>query len=241
MNYRINATQSGVKTYPLHKHNNYEIMLYLQGCGCLRTQNADYPFVPGSIIIVPPGTEHGSTSENGFKNISICGEFENLFRFENVVTMVDNQRNEAKSLAEIIYDNRFKNEGYISKLCSAYAYFILQNQNIESPIVISVNKIASEITERFCDCDINLCDILKKSGYAEDYIRAQFKNITGKAPNAFLTDVRIKHAVFLIDIYKNTLSLQQISEMCGYVDYSYFQKRFKKVKGMSPKEYRASL
>ncbi len=241
MNYKITATQSGVKTYPLHKHNNYEVMLYIQGNGCLRTQNTDYPFSPGSIIIVPPGTEHGSTSDNEFKNISVCGEFENLFHFENVVTMIDNQQNEAKALAEIIYNNRFKNEGYISKLCSAYAYFILQNRNIESPIVASVNKITEEITGHFCDYNINLCGILQKSGYAEDYIRAQFKNITGKTPNSFLTDIRIKHAVFLIDIYKSTLSLQQISEMCGYVDYVYFQRRFKEIKGMSPKEYRASL
>ena len=66
MNLQINCTQDGIKTYPMHKHNNYEIMLYLKGTGYLRTKNARYAFSPGSIIIVPPGMEHGSTSKNGF-------------------------------------------------------------------------------------------------------------------------------------------------------------------------------
>jgi len=51
----------------MHKHNNYEIMFYLCGTGNLRTQNKDYSFSPGSIIVVPPGIEHGSTSKDGFK------------------------------------------------------------------------------------------------------------------------------------------------------------------------------
>ena len=28
MDLQINCTQDGIKTYPMHKHNNYEIMLY---------------------------------------------------------------------------------------------------------------------------------------------------------------------------------------------------------------------
>ena len=126
MNLQINCTQDGIKVYPMHKHNNYEIMLYLQGTGYLRTQNRDYPFSPGSIIIVPPGMEHGSTSKNGFKNISISGKFENLLRFEYPVTLFDNKQNEGKILATMIYNNRHKNNDYVSKLCAAYLHFILQ-------------------------------------------------------------------------------------------------------------------
>jgi len=59
MDLQINRTLDGITTYPMHKHNNYEIMLYLKGTGHLRTKNINYPFSPGSIIIVPPHTEHG--------------------------------------------------------------------------------------------------------------------------------------------------------------------------------------
>lgn len=241
MNLQINCTQEGVKTYPLHKHNHYEIMFYLQGTGQLRTHKTNFHFSPGSIIIVPPQTEHGSTSENGFKNISIGGEFEKLLNFKEVTVLSDNSQNEGRTLAMMIYNNRHKNNDYIDKLCIAYIHFILQYINISDNINKSVNKIMNEITNNFYDSNINLRQLLQESGYAEDYIRAHFKKITGKTPNSYLTDVRIQHAVFLIDIYANILSLQQISEQCGYTDYVYFSKKFKSIKGISPREYKNKI
>lgn len=241
MNLQINCTQDGVKTYPLHKHSNYEIMYYFQGTGRLRTQKKDFHFSPGNIIIVPPENEHGSTSEHGFKNISVSGSFENLFHFEEVVTLFDNAQNEGRSLATMIYNNRHKNDDYTSKLCTAYAHFILQYISFSDNIGKSVNKIMCEITNHFYDSNINLRQLLQKSGYAEDYIRDAFKKITGKAPNAYLTDVRIQHAVFLIDIYADMLSLQQISEKCGYTDYAYFSKKFKSITGISPRAYKNKI
>ncbi|MBQ9760845.1 MAG: AraC family transcriptional regulator, partial [Clostridia bacterium] len=68
--------------------------------------------------------------------------------------------------------------------------------------------------------------------------RSCFKKITGKTPNEFLTEIRIKHACYLIDIYQDNLSLSEIAEKCGYLDYIYFSKRFKLVTGISPREYR---
>ena len=241
MNLQINCTQDGIKTYPMHKHNNYEIMLYLQGEGYLRTTHADYPFSPGSIIIVPPGIEHGSTSKNGFKNISVSGNFENFLRFEETVTLFDNKQNEGKMLATMIYDNRHKNNDYVSKLCTAYIHFIIQYISVTDNLGAAVNRIICEIENNFCDYDINLCHLLQKSGYAVDYIRTHFKKVTGKTPNGFLTDIRIKHAAFLIEIYANTLSLQQIAEQCGYADYVYFSKTFKSILGVSPKEYKNTV
>ncbi|MBR3942588.1 MAG: helix-turn-helix domain-containing protein [Clostridia bacterium] len=241
MNLQINCTPADITTYPLHKHNNYEIMFYLHGTGHLRTPNDNYPFSPGTIIIVPPGTEHGSASEKGFKNISISGNFENLLHFEDIITIRDNPQNEGKMLAETIYNNRHKNNIYVSKLCVAFIHFILQYISVTDNISASVNRIIYAIENSFRDSNIDLCCLLQKSGYAKDYIRAHFKKITGKTPNAFLTDIRIKHAVFLIDVYSNTLSLQQIAEQCGYTDYVYFSKKFKSVLGFSPKEYKNTV
>lgn len=74
MDFQINRTQDGTKQYPLHRHNQYEIMIYLSGEGFLKTNNENYAFTPGTIIIVPPRLEHGSSSENGFVNISVVAD-----------------------------------------------------------------------------------------------------------------------------------------------------------------------
>ena len=236
--FQINCTQDGVKQYPFHKHNNYEIMIYLSGEGNMKTHDGNYSFSPGTIIIMPPGTEHGSASENGFKNISVMGDFGQYLFFEKPVVTYDNERHEGRLLAEIIYNNRYLSNDYLSALCLSYVYFVLQNLRIETGISMEVNKIIAEIMNRFHEYDFNLSELLKKSGYAEDYIRSRFREITGKTPKKFLRDVRIKHACYLIEIYAEKISLTQVCEQCGYIDYVYFSKKFKEVTGISPREYK---
>jgi AraC-like DNA-binding protein len=213
-------------------------MLYLDGEGYMRTELGNIPFEAGTIVIVPPNIKHGSISENGFRNISIEGDFEAYFGFDTVKSFEDNETQEGKMLAEMIYENRYGNDTYLASLCTAYVCFLMQRFELDSAMQRSVKKITDEISQNAFDTQIDLTLILSKSGYSEDYIRSCFKKITGKTPSEFLTDIRIKHACFLIDIYKNKISLSEISERCGYLDYIYFSKRFKSVMGMSPREYR---
>ena len=238
MNLQINRTSDGVVQYPIHTHSHYEIMYYLEGEGHMRTEEGDFPFGAGTVIIMPPCVGHGSASKNGFRNISILGEFEKYLNFDHVVSFADNDMREGRVLAELIYENRYGNDTYLASLCTAYVCFLMQRFELDSAMHRSVKKITDEISQNAFDPQIDLALILSQSGYSEDYIRSCFKKITGKTPSEFLTDIRIKHACFLIDIYKNKISLSEISERCGYLDYIYFSKRFKSVMGMSPREYR---
>ena len=238
MNLKINCTQDGVIQYPMHTHKNYEVMLYLEGKGYMCTELGDLPFKKGAIVIVPPNIKHGSKSENGFKNISIEGDFEGYFHFDTVKLFSDNDAQEGNMLASMIYENRYGNSTYLSALCTAYLCFLVGRVEIESTIRRGVQKIILEISHSAFDSQIDLASILSKSGYSEDYIRFCFKKITGKTPNEFLTEIRIRHACYLIDIYKDNLSLSEIAEKCGYLDYVYFSKKFKTIMGVSPKSYR---
>ncbi len=239
MSYTINRTQNGVIQYPMHTHKKYEIMLYLDGEGYMCTELGNIPFEAGTIVIVPPNIKHGSTSENGFKNISIEGDFEAYFHFDTVKSFEDNATQEGTMLAKMIYENRYGNDTYLASLCTSYICFLMQRVEADCSLKKAVEAIVFEISQQAFDSQINLALILSKSRYCEDYIRSCFKKITGKTPNGFLTDIRIEHACFLIDIYRNTLSLSEISERCGYLDYIYFSKKFKLVTGMSPKAYRS--
>ncbi len=238
MSFQINRTAAGVVTYPLHNHAEYEILYYLQGEGYLKTENNNIPYTAGTIIIVPPHLQHGSTSEKGFVNISINGDFSHLLNFKEPVVMRDNPKCEGRLLAELVYDNRLGNQNFISSLCQTYVFFLLSNLKTDNYIETALNKIIAEISESAYNCNLNLRDTLINSGYAEDYIRNQFKLKTGKTPTQFLTEIRIKRACYLIDIYKNNCSMTQIAEQCGFVDYIYFSKRFKQITGLSPNEYK---
>ena len=66
------------------------------------------------------------------------------------------------------------------------------------------------------------------------------KQMTNKTPIEFLTHMRIRHACYLMDVFKNALSLAEIAEKCGYTDYIYFSRRFKQQMGVSPRAYKGA-
>ena len=238
--YQINLTRDDITSYPLHSHRNYEVMVYLSGKGYMKTPGRNYPFEPGSVIIVPPEIRHGSVSENGFKNISIEGEFDNIFHAKDIICCSDNTEGEITSLAKLIYAGRFKNKNYLGALCSAFTRLIALETASSVGITSKINCIMYQISERYFDSELDLALLLKQSGYAPDYIRAQFKAVTQKTPSEFLNQVRINQARFLIDVYSDSLTLSEISEKCGYNDYVYFSRTFRSLTGLSPKQYKNS-
>lgn len=236
MKYSISQTDEGVIKYPQHKHTAYEIMLYTEGEGYLLAAGERYPFSPGTVIIVPPAVEHGSVSRDGFKNISIGGDFSGLVSLDKVTALIDN--GDSTAIAKIIYKNRFGNAAYLWVLVEAYVSSIMQKVSTDNAVTLAARKIAETIGERLCDSELALNTLLAESGYAEDYIRAEFRRITGKTPVDFLTDLRIRRAMALIEIYGNSLPLSLIAERCGFSDYPYFSRRFKAFVGTSAREYK---
>ena len=241
MELQINITPDGMQEYPMHTHKTYEIMHYLEGTGYLRTAEGSIPFQPGTIIAVPPGLSHGSVSANGFRNISIGSDFEHLLCFDAPVVFTDNPEQEGTRLIRLLYENRFGNEAYRTALCKAYLHFLLQSLQQEERLRSCIRHLVQEISQNAWQPNLHLTEYLHKTGYAEDYIRDCFRKSTGKTPTQFLTEVRIKRACYLIDIYHASLSLADIAEQCGYTDYVYFSKKFKELTGTTPSEYKRGL
>lgn len=233
--YYISITEDGTIYYPLHKHTFCEIMLYSEGCGYLKTENGDIPFEGETAIIVPKNTMHGSVSERGFKNISIGGDFENLLFFNNPIAI--KVAADSKILGKLIYEKRLSDNSYLSSLVSCYIISLLQTLQSSSQKNIAINKIIKNISENALNHEFNITSALKKSGYAEDYIRAEFKTATGKTPIEFVNSFRIEHACRLIDIYGTNMSVTEISEKCGFSNSAYFSRVFKIIKSVNPQQY----
>lgn len=241
MEFIINCSPDSHKGYPIHKHEQYEIIFYLTGKGQMHTSDHNYEFDAGNIIIIPPGTLHASYSKEGFKSIYMRGEFGRYFNLHETVCFRDNDRGEAKQLALIAFANRFGDTDYLASLCTSLIHYILQNLKFVDNVGYAVSKLMSSIADSFHDSTLNLSTLLCESGYAEDYIRAHFKRITKKTPIEFLTGIRIKHACFLMEVYGDSLSLYEIAEQCGFTDYVYFSKRFKAITGIPPQKYKTKI
>ena len=225
----------------IHTHKYCEIITYFNGNGTLFVNGEKYPVESGCIAVIPSGNSHGSISHNNLNSIYIAGDFGYDFTFTHPIIIKDTPEKEGTCLVNIIYNNRYGDKEYLYSLCNAYVNFIIKNLNFEDDITQAVGDIARNIEKNFHDYNIKLNDYLLKSGYAEDYVRAHFKRVMGKTPNEYLTEIRIKHALKLIDVYANTMQLFEIAERCGYNDYIYFSRKFKQVLGVSPQTYKREL
>lgn len=73
-------------------------------------------------------------------------------------------------------------------------------------------------------------------GYNSSYLGKLFNQKMSQNFNSYLDVVRIKHSV---DLLKNTdLKVYEIATKVGYSNVNYFHHKFKKLKGMSPMEFR---
>ena len=85
---------------------------------------------------------------------------------------------------------------------------------------------------------ISLDDIAQHVFLSRSYLSSIFKEETGESLFSYINKVRVeKSKIFLMD---DSISLAEISLMCGFEDQSYFTKVFKKYTGVSPKKYRDS-
>ena len=225
----------------LHKHNNYEIFVYSSGKGKLNIEGQFYDVNKGMIVVMPKNAMHGSISYDNLRYIAISGEIDELMSIDSPIIFKDNERGDGLSLIQMIFANRYENQEYFNSLCQTFIYFVLKNVKITNPIEKTVNKIKRQMALKFHDSDFSVTELLKQSGYAEDYIRAHFKKIVGKTPIEYLTELRIKHAKDLINIYQNSTPLIDIALNCGFDDYIYFSRKFKQVVGVSPNAYEKSI
>lgn len=91
------------------------------------------------------------------------------------------------------------------------------------------------IDENFHE-NLTLSGVCKHFAISKTYFCHLFKLITGKTFTEYLTDLRIRAAMAMLE--DQSLSITEISEKLGFSNTSYFSKIFKRHTGCLPKEYR---
>ena len=71
------------------------------------------------------------------------------------------------------------------------------------------------MSARFSDPCFDITPLLNQSGYAEDYIRAEFKKATSLTPIDFLTKMRLEHAQKLFEIYGDNISVSEVADFAS--------------------------
>lgn len=84
--------------------------------------------------------------------------------------------------------------------------------------------------------DISLRDLADRYFLNPSYLCRTFKKQVGKPFTVYLANLRLRHACELLRA--TTMSVYEIAERCGYKDYFYFARLFKRTLGVTPSQYR---
>ena len=86
------------------------------------------------------------------------------------------------------------------------------------------------------DQGLSLGDLALEMNLNANYLSQVFKKETGKTFLKYVTDLRIEKAKAMLD--SGNYSISEIASALGFNDYFYFLKTFKRVTGLTPKQYR---
>ena len=86
--------------------------------------------------------------------------------------------------------------------------------------------------------ELNLDTLAHYSQLSKFHFAKKFKELTDTSPIQYFINMKIQHACLQLDNTNETV--KQIAASLGYHDPYYFSRLFKKMVGMSPKQYRES-
>ncbi len=98
-----------------------------------------------------------------------------------------------------------------------------------------IKRVLKYIEEHYKE-KITLAQLAGEVGMNEQYFCRFFRRMTGKTPITYLNDYRIGHAAEAL--LQSDARIVEICYESGFENVSYFIKKFKEAKGMTPKEYR---
>lgn len=240
------TTECGqVSSYPIHIHSYCEMILYepFDGYVCIN----DQIIIPDKLIstLIIPGDFHeivvNNKSHSKFLKISFTT---NIFEKSN-------SPKTSMLLKSILYDSLFykaynevinnpDNEYFKKALTKVLVCIITQNgQTIPTNQHSGSNRYSSEavriINEKYDD-DLTLSSVAKLLSITPQHLSNTFKTNIGINFSNYLTAIRLQHAERLL--IETNESVTNISDMCGYKNFSHFIRSFKKTYGISPSIYR---
>jgi two-component system response regulator YesN len=103
------------------------------------------------------------------------------------------------------------------------------------PEDVNMKNLIEYIEEHYAE-PLTLTGVAKHFHFNPSYLSSYFSTHNKEGFIEYLNRIRIEEATKLL--MKGTESISEISGMVGFSDHSYFCKVFKKIKGLSPSQYK---
>ena len=237
----------------LHAHPCAEVFFVTGGQGFLRLFDSDIPITTDDVIIVNANVEHTEISSEEYPLEYIVIGIDGIEALSgdngkdgySIVHFQSERETFLFFLKNLLKEIEAKPPGYhtaCQDLLEILLLHLMRRSEFSVTFVPSSRKSSKEaaLVRRFIDNhfkeDLSLDDLAEHAHISKYYLVHIFTKEYGTSPINYLLSRRIQESVYLLT--ETRLSLSDISGTLGFSSPSYFSQSFRRVKGISPLQYR---
>ncbi len=250
----------------IHTHDSYELNFIIDAYGKRFVAGNISNFIPGDLLFMAPGVAHCWEIDNKeidpraytihFKKDFFETALSSIKELEFITSLINKSKQGLfikgvdSQMLLLLYKELFNTESSLDKIIkilkilrlivSSNDIQLLANQEFtwdaDLPQNQRIKKVYEYVFFNFSK-DIRLIEIASLIGLSEGAFCAFFKKNTKKTFFEFIKEVRISYACKLLNADKDQ-PISSICFECGYNNFANFNRQFKEVTNVSPKQYR---
>ena len=217
---------------------DYQLILPISGSMLIDKKRV----LPGEIFLYCPhapqnytyfegeGTEYYWVHFYGCEADLLCADLS----LENGIIKLGDGKQEVERLMRMIiraFADRYTHvDEYAAGLLRSILAIIASPPVLSSPFTKAMKLLSDP------SCNLTIAELATMYEMSEGHFIRSFKAYSGSSPSTFRTAKRLEIACEMLTSTKMTVD--QISRAAGYSDPLYFSRIFKKIIGVSPKQYR---
>ncbi|MCM8785926.1 MAG: AraC family transcriptional regulator [Candidatus Omnitrophica bacterium] len=228
-----------------HFHEENQLLFFLSGEGVEYIENQKYRITPGTFVLIPKKIVHffKSYSKKPSEILSIRfdvsqksenNEVKVFFKKTNFYKGTRENIEAVKRLIPSIIDGK-PDLGLFFKI---FNMFFESSEIKKSSKKMGYIKKIEDYIEKNIGNRIKIEEIGKQLGLSVSYIRKIIKEAFGVSFIKYVNIKKIEYASKLL--IETKIPISNMAGLCGFYDFNYFSRVFKKIKGVSPREFRKS-
>ena len=242
-NKHISINKRYAQCFSLHAHDFFEVEVVLSGDGVQRINGKEYALKRGSVTVLSPSDFHEVNAKNDTTlmvwNIAFDDNVISLARLESIFSsggmyrvLSEKDLLKVESVMSLLQEDC--EDISAIKLLMEYLLLILLKNRCDTKELSPMSKAVLYIETHFRE-NPSLSDVANHVCLSPVYFGNLFKNVKGEKYVDYVNRKKVRCAAMLLE------SGFTVTEACyksGFGSLSGFLYTFKKIKGISPKEYK---
>jgi AraC-like DNA-binding protein len=229
------------KHVKMHSHRALELVYYLSGQGRSTIHKNPFDIRPNRFTIMPPGTFHDQINQTDVTSFCLGLSGSGLEKYQGcwfdagglIRTALDRFGDEMNAQRPFYLETA---RGILQEIIGLAKRAATENR--QKPLANEVVSKALTLIRQHKGI-VSVADLADKLYVSKDYLRHLFQEHTSQSPIRHIINTRIIKAKDLLA--DPDLPILEVAARCGFENFYYFSRLFKKETRQSPSEYRRSI